>query len=283
VASSTKNHALAAVRVRLGIGGQDLARRYDGAASWREDAPSSASEIQPSRVLRVNLDWAIGELDRFLGLLEYQDRPGPYAATYVGTDDEIAAQKVVVERIWDRVIGPQPVVPRSSADPYRPDRDWTIRCRQTIIREEEIRENLGEDAPDLSAAKMHPWVWEGARSLWQSGHFAEAVEAAGKKVNAEAQNKSGRRDVSETDLFVQLFSDDSPQVGKSRLRLKDDDGGKTATSHRRGVRCFAEGWFAGVRNPTAHEVTELEETEALERLASLSLLARWVDGASLES
>ncbi|MEU5215103.1 TIGR02391 family protein [Streptomyces sp. NPDC020807] len=37
------------------------------------------------------------------------------------------------------------------------------------------------------------WVWQGARALWQSGHFREAVTAAARKVNAETQNNVGRR------------------------------------------------------------------------------------------
>ncbi|MFJ3633826.1 TIGR02391 family protein [Streptomyces sp. NPDC090112] len=47
---------------------------------------------------------------------------------------------------------------------------------------------------------MHPWAWEGARPLWQSGHLREAVTAAARKVNAETQNKLGRKDVSATRL-----------------------------------------------------------------------------------
>ena len=229
----------------------------------------------------MNTDWALRQLNDFLALLEYKDPPGLYAATYVGSKDEITAQKVVVDRIWKRVLGPKPVVPLSGDDPHRFDREWTIRCIETIQRDAEIRENLGEDAPDLSASSMHRWVWEGARSLWQSGHFAEAVEAAAKKLNAETQNKVGRRDVSESDLVNQAFSDDPPQPGRPRLRLPGDDDGKTARSMRRGVRTFADGCFAAVRNPIAHDGTELTETIALEQLAALSMLARWVDSASL--
>jgi hypothetical protein len=235
----------------------------------------------PTTLLDVNTDWALNQLGEFLRLLEYKDRPGMYAATYVGTEDEIAAQKVVVDRVWSKVLGPKPVVPISGNDPYRFDREWTIRCIETIRRDAEIRENLGEDAPNLNAGSMHRWVWEGARSLWQSGHFAEAVEAAAKKLNAETQNKVRRRDVSEADLFNQAFSDDPPQVGKPRLRPKGDDDGRTARSVRRGIRSLAEGCFAAVRNPIAHDGAELSETIALEQLAALSMLARWVDSAVL--
>lgn len=223
----------------------------------------------------------MAELRKFLDLVEYRERPGLYAASYVGSTDEISAQKVVVERIWDKLLGPKPVVPIGGSDPRSHDREWTVRCIETINRDVEIRENLGDNAPDLNASEMHHWVWEGARSLWQSGHFGEAVEAAAKKLNAETQNKVGRRDLSETALFQQCFSDDDPQAGKPRLRLPDDDGGRTAQSVRRGIRAFAEGCFSAIRNPAAHDGGELSETDALERLAALSMLARWVAQATL--
>jgi hypothetical protein len=35
-------------------------------------------------------------------------------------------------------------------------------------REQETKNNLGDAAPHLSAALMHLWVWEGARSLRSS-------------------------------------------------------------------------------------------------------------------
>jgi hypothetical protein len=136
-------------------------------------------------LIPVNTEWALRELEKFRHLLDYRDAPGMYAATYVGTDDQIAAQRIVAERIWARVIGPKPVVPVHGSDPFRMDREWTIRCIETMERDAEIRENLGEDAPDLNASNLHHWIWEGARSLWQSGHFIEAIEAAARKLNAE--------------------------------------------------------------------------------------------------
>ena len=81
----------------------------------------------------------------------------------------------------------------------------------------------------------------------------------------------------------QCFSDDEPQTGKPRLRLPDDDGGRTAQSVRRGIRAFAEGCFAAIRNPTAHDGGEMSETDALERLAALSMLAKWVDQATVST
>lgn len=159
-----------------------------------------------------------------------------------------------------------------------------LRATEAIEREQEIRENLGENAPEISAANLHPWVWGGAKSLWQSGHYRSAVEDAAKKVNAETQNKVGRRDLSETKLFQESFSDKPPETGKNRLRRMKADGSDTYKSLQRGAMALAEGIYAGIRNPLNHEVPQdIDEQVALEYLAALSVLARWVDESLVES
>lgn len=45
---------------------------------------------------------------------------------------------------------------------------------------------------------------------------------------------------------------------------------------------YAVGCFMAIRNVAAHEEDELSEHEALEQLAALSLLARWIDECELE-
>jgi uncharacterized protein (TIGR02391 family) len=160
----------------------------------------------------------------------------------------------------------------------------TLRAREALQRDQELKENLGDNAPELSASKLHPWVWEGARSLWQSGHYREAVEGSIRKLNAETQNKLGRRDLSEDDLFKQAFSEQPPAPNSPRLHRMKDDSSKTFKSAQRGARSLAEGIFAGIRNPLAHESeVDMPEQQALEYLAALSVLARWVDESSLET
>jgi hypothetical protein len=61
-----------------------------------------------------------------------------------------------------------------------------------------------------------------------------------------------------------------------------DDGSPTFASVHRGVRSFAEGCYVAIRNPISHTEGDLGEDEALEQLAALSVLARWVDSATLE-
>lgn len=105
-----------------------------------------------------------------------------------------------------------------------------------------------------------------------------------RKLNAETQNKLGRRDLSETDLFNQAFSEQPAAANNPRLHRMPNDGSKTFKSVQRGARMFAEGVFAGIRNPLAHEAEqEMPEQLALEYLVALSVLARWVDESVLRS
>ena len=240
----------------------------------------------------MNVEWAVAELDKFIrqtvmtndsfagnGVAYFSNKSSTAAA-----DAEVAQQAQVVEKIFDRVI------PRWRADiELRKSNRWTrhreaaIRAKAELERQEEVRKNLGDDAPEISAANLHPWVWSGAQSLWRSGHYRSAVEDAAKKLNAETQNKLGRRDVSETDLFNQAFSEQGPAAGKPRLYRMKNDGSSTVKSVQRGARTFAEGVFAGIRNPLAHEADqEMPEQQALEYLAALSVLARWVDESTVE-
>jgi hypothetical protein len=102
------------------------------------------------------------------------------------------------------------------------------------------------------------------------------------RVNAETQAKLDCRRLSEVDLFNQAFTLDAPKADMSRLRLADDDGSKTFQNLHRGARAFAEGLYTAIRNPGMHEGgDELSEQRALEQLAAFSILAHWVDGASV--
>jgi uncharacterized protein (TIGR02391 family) len=237
----------------------------------------------------MNIEWAIAELDKFIAQTVMTNASGGNVVTYrsrtAAADVDVTKQVQIVEKILDRVI-PQwrTEIPVSASNRWTRHREAAVRAREELLRDAEVRENLGENAPELSAAELHEWVWSGAKSLWQSGHYREAVEGAIKKLNAETQNKVGRRDVSETDLFKQAYSLDSAALGKARLRRMTPDASETYKSVQRGAMAFAEGVFAGIRNPLSHEADqELSEQEALEYLAALSVLARWVDGSTVEA
>ena len=237
----------------------------------------------------VNSDWATAELNKFIESTMMRNGSGGGFITTrdvtASSDDFITMQAPVVEKILDRVLTDwRTEVPDTSANNrWSRHREAALRAREVLSRDKELSENLGENAPQISAADLHPWAWSGARSLWQSAHYRSAVEDAAKKLNAETQNKVGRRDVAETDLFKQAFSLDAAAPGKARLRRMKPDDSDTYRSLQRGAMALAEGIFAGIRNPLTHEAgIELDEQVALEYLAALSILARWVDDSTVE-
>ncbi|MXM62514.1 restriction endonuclease [Streptomyces sp. HUCO-GS316] len=242
--------------------------------------------------MSIDVEWARGEFSRFLELTElYRPADPPGMAVFTtrksnrGSQADIVASAQVVEQILDRVLPDwrTDVAANSRINRWYQHREAVQRAEAVLTREAEVRERLGDIAPRLNAASLHPWVWSAAQALWQGGHFREAVTAAARRVNRETQAKVGRRDVTETALFQSVFSKDDPKPGQPRLRLMADDGSDTFRSLQRGAAAFAEGCFAGIRNPNSHEdgLPELPEHEALEQLAAFSVLARWVDIATL--
>jgi uncharacterized protein (TIGR02391 family) len=244
-------------------------------------------------VTGLNIEWAIAQLNLFIEGSAAHDVPlrEPMSGTHkvtAATEDELTEQAPIVEEILTRVLPAwRSIVQKKGPLPYLPwdgHRDACLQARAVLRRQAEIKENLGDDAPEISAADLHSWVWSGARSLWQSQHYRSAVEDAAKKVNAETQNKVGRRDLSETKLFQEVFSEKPAEPGKSRLRRMKPDGSDTYRSMQRGAMALAEGIYAGIRNPLNHESPEdLDEQIALEYLAALSVLARWVDESEVET
>lgn len=242
----------------------------------------------------VDSGWAIDALQQFVWATDQVPYENRGNVVTLGThqrapDAEVAELAYVAEQILDRVLpdwrnaDDRPADVRHKAR-WNHLRDWAGRGIAALQRKQELREKLGDNAPQVSAGSLHPWVWSGAHSLWQSGHYRSAVEDAAKKVNAETQNKLGRRDVSEADLFRQAFSLDPAAPGKARLRLRAPDGSDSFKSVQRGAMAFAEGIYAGIRNPFNHDdPADIDEQTGLEYLAALSVLARWVDDAEVET
>jgi hypothetical protein len=146
-----------------------------------------------------------------------------------------------------------------------------------IDEAEEIEKNLAPVGPRLVADNFHTWVWDAARSLWATGHYRESVQAAATNINAHLQEIAGRRDISDYKLVIELFSDHDPEQGKPRLRWPGEPTDEAYKSMQAGLRSFGAAVFQGIRNQSTHDLKELQEYEALERLAAMSLLCRWIE------
>lgn len=178
-----------------------------------------------------------------------------------------------------------------SDDDFEPHQAVRDAARLLIVRldyQAELIDRLGgtDASPQINASMLHPLIWKAATAQWSTGHRHEAVLAAAKAVNSLLQQKTGRRDIAETDLVKQSFSDKPPEPGKPRLRFTGISNDQTAKSMRIGVMDFGAGCFGAIRNPIGHlpnDEVELDEQSALERLCALSLLARWINEADVES
>jgi hypothetical protein len=142
---------------------------------------------------------------------------------------------------------------------------------------EEVAARLVPDAPVLPADRFHPWVWDSARTLWESDHYRQAVQTVATTLNAKIQDKVRRRDISDTKLVQEVFSESAPVPGKPRLRVPGNPSDETVQSRQRGVLQLGLACTSLIRNPASHEDEEWDEQVALEQLATLSVFARLVD------
>lgn len=138
-------------------------------------------------------------------------------------------------------------------------------------------------APTLDPVRFHPLVWAAAQRLWNDGHLRQAVAAAGEAVTGQMKQLTGRNDAADTSLWQQAFSEKAPEAGKPRLRWPGDLIDQDVKTMNDGLRLFAPGSNMVIRNPATHIDADLSEQDALERLATLSVLARFVDACRVES
>ncbi|MDB1088733.1 TIGR02391 family protein [Streptomyces sp. ACA25] len=149
---------------------------------------------------------------------------------------------------------------------------------------DEWEAHLRPDSPALIADRLHPWVWESAAPMWGAGARQDAVLAAARTINRRLQQKLDRHDISDSDLCLQTFDMKEPAPGKPRLRFPGDRTRPTWRARQDGAKYFAAGAFLALRNVAAHEeVVTWSEQEALEYLASLSVIARWIEEGAVEA
>lgn len=156
-----------------------------------------------------------------------------------------------------------------------------VRRALGVLRDQaEIEAHLAPTGPTLAATGLHPWVWGAASQFWDAGHVEVAVEQAAKSLNARIQQRSGLK-MADRELAAEVFSAKA-STKTIRLWLPGDRATDTWRSRQDGLHHLAMGAFAGIRNVLAHsESAGWSSQEALEYLAVLSAVARWVDETEL--
>lgn len=146
-------------------------------------------------------------------------------------------------------------------------------------RLEEKRQDLGpassEDKPDTDFwSLLHPRVAQTARPRFESGHFADAVEAAFKEINAIVKDLVRRKTGKEldgSDLMNNAFS-----PGKPLISL-DDLSTESGRDIQQGFMLIFSGAMTGIRNPKAHANISISRERAIHFLFLASLLMYKLD------
>jgi uncharacterized protein (TIGR02391 family) len=121
---------------------------------------------------------------------------------------------------------------------------------------------------------IHPAVIKAARKRYESGHYADAVEAALKALNVAVKKIYRENTGEELDgvpLMRKAFSPNHPVI---LLESQDTHTGKDI---QQGYMDLFAGAMAGIRNPKAHDLIEIDETRAIHHLFVASLLFHKLD------
>ena len=218
-------------------------------------------------------DFALKKLREFLALIAERD------------DDEIRKFLPVIEAIAKQMDPGKVSELKSVTVPlggvsWGSARGEAIRLVGIVEQQADIQRISGPTGPMLAAGQLHPWVWDAVANLWDDGHYEPAVHQAGLAVQLQTQLRVGRRDLHGKDLYAQAFSIKDPTSKMPRLRFLRVDRNERPddwTSAHEGAMHLGMGCAQGIRNPQAHPSDDITEQEALEQLAALSVLARWVD------
>lgn len=149
---------------------------------------------------------------------------------------------------------------------------------------DELAVFLRPTSPSIAADALHPWVWGSAAQPWKADAYQDAVVAACRTLARRLQQKVGRHDVGDKELCQQSFAVTDPTPGKPRLRFDGDRTTATWKARQDGAMHISAGAVTGIRNVAAHEEkVPWTEQEALEYLATLSVVARWIEECSVET
>lgn len=249
--------------------------------AFRSDGEHAQCRRSPLTCLLVDVEWMREKLEEYLALCEQYDaahrRAGyEYSDECRRVDTSAQLLQPTVKRILARL---DPELAKDfrglGYSSGRPDR--RVRHGLGLLKDrEDLERRLAPDAPSLIADRLHPVVWAAAAPVWSTALYRVAVGQAAVALSAHLKARVGSH-LSDRELVSQVFSPDEPRRDQVRLHVLGDRKDKSWRSRQEGLHLVAQGAFAGIRNPAAHDEAEWSEQEALEHLAVLSVVARWAD------
>lgn len=131
---------------------------------------------------------------------------------------------------------------------------------------------------DLFWSMLHPDISAMSRSRYESGHRADAVEAAFKEINSRVKafvkQKTGK-ELDGADLMNHAMSPKSPVIIFDDLETED------GRNIQQGYMQLFAGSMIGIRNPHAHSNNDISPNEAKHALALASMLMNKLASATV--
>jgi len=121
---------------------------------------------------------------------------------------------------------------------------------------------------------LHPEIVKVSKSRFESKHFADAVEAALKKINntvKELHKKRTGKELDGADLMFQALSPKDPTITLADLTTQ------TGRNIQEGCMYIFAGAMRAIRNETAHHNVDMRDDTAIHLLYLASLLMFKVD------
>ena len=257
---------------------------------------TAPQQPQPANLLPQQMKAAIPKLQRRIDELKaidvsvIQDRGDTRVAALkqkiddtlveIFGNDTVDYQRFRVGSLWEgpMIIGHR-TTPSEARDGFRRGIDRAISSLNTIIELfSEKLQDLGETTGGrairaISEIDLHPEIERSVSKLFSDGHYANAVEDACKVLDNLVKNRSGRDDLSGTDLMQMVFSPKAPILRFNKLQTETD------RSEQQGMMFLYAGAMLALRNPRAHTLIQDDPEQALESLAFLNLLAKSLDRA----
>lgn len=202
-------------------------------------------------------------------------------------DRDLIKLQPLIEKIA-RTLDPDEDIKKFHPSDQATGRNWdrameAARRLQGIIENRQTSEQIfSPRGPVLDASRLHAWVWSAALNLWNDGHYKQAVSEAFEAVARHTRRKLEKDDLSGARLYGEAFRrKDSSDASRRLCFTQISETSETWNSAHDGAMHFGRGCALGIRNLAVHAEEGLEEQIALEYLAALSVLARWVDKAEL--
>ncbi len=120
--------------------------------------------------------------------------------------------------------------------------------------------------PSLDALDLDPQLRNRVAPLFRDGHYANAIEDACKVLDLLVKLRSGREDLSGTELMQAVFSERNPV-------LRFNDGVmETDRSEQKGMMFLYSGTMLALRNPRAHGFQPDDAATAIQVISIINFL-----------